>query len=69
MSLIGVYPDINEMNKEQLIEYIIFLEAQAVTKELEQEREIDYLKSIILMMKRHEIEYKTLAQTSKGESV
>jgi len=69
MSLIGVYPDINEMNKEQLIEYIIFLEAQAVTKELEQEREIDYLKSIILMMKRHEIKYKTLAQTSKGESV
>lgn len=47
MSLIGVYPDINLMTIEQLKEYVIFLEAQAVTKECDQENRIEYLEKIL----------------------
>lgn len=47
MSLIGVYPDVYLMTKDQLIDYCTFIEAKAVTKEFDQEKRIEYLEKIL----------------------
>jgi len=47
MSLIGVYPDVYLMTKDQLIDYCTFIEAQAVTKEFDQEKRIEYLENTL----------------------
>jgi len=47
MNMIGVYPNTNEMSREQLIEYVDFIESQYLVKEINLENKIEHLKSII----------------------
>jgi len=54
MSLIGVYPNPLEMTREELIEYVYFIESQAVVKECDLADEIKHLKSIIKNQKELE---------------
>lgn len=44
MSLVGVYPDTNLMNRDQLLDYITFIEAQAVTNEYDLREKVKYYK-------------------------
>ena len=47
MSLVGVYPNPNLMTKEQLIDYLTFIEAQAITKECDLRDRIKYLETTL----------------------
>ena len=47
MSMISVYPNPLQMTRQQLIEYLYFIESQAVVKECNLEDKIKHLKSII----------------------
>jgi len=46
MSLIGVYPNVNLMTKEQLIEYTTHLESQLISIQCDLEQKVKYWEKI-----------------------